>query len=82
MIRRSTTQHPMIVIAAEARPSIADSAVWASVTGQWLPRSPRPNRYREQLLGSVRREYLERVVIFGECHQSTTTTFMLRRPTD
>lgn len=82
MIRRSTIQHPMSMTAAVARHPIADFAEWASVSGQWLTHSPRPNRYRERLLGSVRREYLERVVIFGEGHQSTTTTFILRRPSD
>src|SRR5471032_2313991 len=32
------------------------------------PRSPRQNGYVERLIGSIRREYLDHIVVFGEAH--------------
>lgn len=32
------------------------------------PRSPQQNGYSERLIGSIRRECLDHVVVFGECH--------------
>src|SRR5262249_54197041 len=32
------------------------------------PRSPWQNAYVEQLIGSVRREYLDHLIVFGEAH--------------
>ena len=32
------------------------------------PRSPWQNAYIERLIGSIRRECLDYVVVFGECH--------------
>ena len=35
------------------------------------PRSPWQNGYAERLIGSIRRECLDHVVVFGECHSVT-----------
>ena len=32
------------------------------------PRSPWQNAYAERLIGSIRRECIDHVVVFGECH--------------
>jgi transposase InsO family protein len=32
------------------------------------PRSPWQNAYAERLIGSIRRECIDHIVIFGECH--------------
>jgi transposase InsO family protein len=36
------------------------------------PRSPWQNGYAERLIGSMRRECLDHVVVFGECATSVT----------
>ena len=32
------------------------------------PRSPWQNGYAERLIGSIRRECIDHVIVFGECH--------------
>jgi hypothetical protein len=41
---------------------------WAFATDQPSPRSPWQNGYAERLIGSIRRECLDHVVVFGERH--------------
>jgi transposase InsO family protein len=33
-----------------------------------IPRSPWQNGYAERLIGSIRRECIDHVIVFGECH--------------
>ena len=49
------------------RPSSEDFDQWAFVTGR-SPHSPWQNGYAERLIGSIRRECLDHVVVFGERH--------------
>ena len=41
---------------------------WAFVTGRLRRESPWQNGYAERLIGSIRRECLDYVVVFGERH--------------
>ena len=50
------------------RSSSEDFDQWAFVTGRQSPRSPWQNGYAERLIGSIRRECLDHVVVFGERH--------------
>src|SRR6266851_4626628 len=43
-------------------------APWAYVIGPTRPRSPWRNRNAERLIGSIRRDWLDHVEIFGERH--------------
>src|SRR6202008_2968413 len=44
------------------------------------PRSPWQNGYAERLIGSIRRECLDHVVVFGECHLRHLLLSYLCRP--
>jgi transposase InsO family protein len=50
-----------------AQPTLAEFVQWASEIGP-QPRSPWQNGYVEPLIGSIRRESLEHLVVFGEAH--------------
>ncbi|MGA7453089.1 MAG: integrase core domain-containing protein, partial [Rhodoplanes sp.] len=42
-------------------------APWASASDP-QPQSPWQNGYAERLIGSIRRECIDHVIVFGECH--------------
>jgi transposase InsO family protein len=46
-------------------PSRADYGPWASVTS---PGSPWQNAFAERLIGSIRRECVDQMVVLGEAH--------------
>src|SRR5437667_9709723 len=51
-----------------ALPSRTDCAPWASVTSPSLQGSPWQNGFAERLIGSIRRECIDRLVVLGEAH--------------
>ena len=51
-----------------ARSSSEDFDQWAFAIDRSSPRSPWQNGYAERLIGSIRRECLDHVVVFGERH--------------
>src|SRR5256884_4050885 len=57
-----------IGIGSMAASSHADCALWASGTS--LPREPRPGRtgFAERLIGSIRRECVDHIIVLGEVH--------------
>jgi len=57
----------VIAIALTAKYSSGVSARWASEIDR-LPRSPWQNGYAERLIGSIRRECVDHVVVLGERH--------------
>src|SRR5471032_89537 len=52
-------------IAASSR---ADCAPWASGTGPTAPASPWQNGFVERLIGSIRRECVDHIIVLGEMH--------------
>jgi len=61
-----------IGIASMVPSSHGDCAPWASGTN--LPHQPRPwqNGFAERLIGSIRRECLDHIIVFGEAHLRRT----------
>ena len=47
--------------------SVSESAGWGFVKSGTAPRSPWQNPYVERLVGSIRREYLDHVMVFNKC---------------
>jgi hypothetical protein len=58
----------VIAIVPMARHTPGGFARWAFVTDQTALRSPWQNGYAERLIGSIRREVLDYVVVLGERH--------------
>src|SRR5262249_55773875 len=50
------------------RSSGSGCALWAFGTSRLLPRSPWQNPYVERLIGTIRRECLDHMIVFGEAH--------------
>src|SRR5436309_14827799 len=50
------------------RSSCGVCALWAVATGRSPPRSPWQNGYVERLIGTIRRECLDHIIVFGEAH--------------
>ena len=48
--------------------SDADFAPWASEISQFAPSSPWQNGFAERLIGSIRRERLDYIIVSGEAH--------------
>src|SRR5258706_15312787 len=55
-----------IGIGSMAASSHADCAPWASGTS--LPRQPWQNGFAERLIGSIRRECVDHMIVLGEVH--------------
>jgi hypothetical protein len=65
---RLRTTSSAIATGSMAVLSRADCAPWASGTG--LPHQPRPGRngFAERLIGSIRRECLDHIIVLGQMH--------------
>src|SRR5436309_15132115 len=50
------------------RSSCGVCALWAVATGRSPPRSPWQNACVERLIGTIRRECLDHIIVFGEAH--------------
>src|SRR6478609_11906488 len=61
-----------IGIASMVPSSHADCAPWASGTKPTAPASPWQNGFAERLIGSIRRECLDHIIVFGEAHLRRT----------
>jgi len=57
-----------IVIGPMVKSLLDAFALWAYVTGQRRRDSPWQNGHAERLIGSIRREYLDHVIVFGKRH--------------
>ena len=58
----------MIAMVSMAGPSSSASARWAFVIIQPHRRSPWQNPHAERLIGSIRRKYVDHLIVFGEAH--------------
>src|SRR5215472_10623818 len=50
------------------RSSGSGGALWAFGTSRTAPRSPWQDPYVERLIGTIRRECLDHMIVFGEAH--------------
>jgi len=84
---RLRTTSSAIGTGSMAASSPHDCAPWASGTSPHAPTSPWQNDFAERLIGSIRRECVDHIIVLGEMHlrqilQCThaITTFPLRTP--
>jgi hypothetical protein len=66
MMRQNTSS--AIGIKSMARSSHADCAPWASGTSPLHQLHPWQNGFAERLIGSIRRECLDHIIVLGEAH--------------